>query len=136
MSLIPYDDDFFGFPSNFFDTPKMFKNPIKIDVTEEKDCFNVIADIPAGVPKSDIKLEFDKGYLTLNVSVKSETCDKNSCNCNYLLKERFSGQYSRRIFISDNLDRSGINASYKDSVLRIKIPKSQQSSASKSITIN
>lgn len=134
MSLIPYDDDFFGFPSNFFDTQKMFKNPIKIDVVEKKDCFDVIADIPAGVPKSGLKLEFDKGYLTLNVSVKSDSCDKKSCN--YLLKERFSGQYSRRIFISDNLDRSAIKANYNDSVLRVCIPKLQQNSTSKSIAIN
>ena len=133
MSLIPYDDDLFSFPSDFFNPQKMFKNSMKIDLCEDDKCFKLVADIPAGVPKSAIKLEFDKGYLTLNASVKSDSCNDKSCN--YILRERFSGQYSRRIFIADNLDRNGIKATYEDCVLRVTIPKLAEGKVSKSISI-
>ena len=135
MSLIPYDDDFFGFPSNFFDTQKMFKNPIKIDVVEKKDCFEVFADIPSGASKADIDSEFDNGYLSLNVSVKSDVCDCPSCK--YVVKERFSGSYSRRFFVSDKVDRAGISASYSDGVLKFVIPKLPEvKDVNKSISID
>ena len=133
MSLIPYDDDLFSFPSDFFNPQKMFKNSIKIDLCEDDKCFKMVADCPAGTKKSDIKLEFDKGYLTLSASVKSDSCCDKSCN--YILKERFSGQYSRRIFIADNLDRNGIKATYEDCVLRVTIPKLAEGKVSKSINI-
>jgi len=133
MSLIPYDDDLFSFPSDFFNPQKMFKNSIKIDLCEDDKCFRMVADCPAGTKKSAIKLEFDKGYLTLNASVKSDSCNDKSCN--YILKERFSGQYSRRIFIADNLDRNGIKATYEDCVLRVTIPKLAEGKVSKSINI-
>ena len=143
MSLVPYDDDLFSFPSDFFNPQKMFKNSIKIDLCEDDKCFRMVADCPAGTKKSAIKLEFDKGYLTLNASVKSDSCNDKSCNdksfndksCNYILKERFSGQYSRRIFIADNLDRNGIKATYEDCVLRVTIPKLAEGKVSKSINI-
>lgn len=133
MSLIPYDDDLFSFPSDFFNPQKMFKNSIKINLCEDNKCFKMVADCPAGTKKSDIKLEFDKGYLTLSASVKSDSCCDKSCN--YVLKERFSGQYSRRIFIADNLDRNGIKATYEDCVLRVTIPKLAEGKVSKSINI-
>ena len=138
MSLIPYDDDLFSFPSfpDVFSSQKMFSNPIKIDVVEHKDSYMVVADLPAGVAKSDVKLEFENGYLTLNAEVNSSsTCDCKSCRC--VMKERFSGHYSRRIFVADNLDRSKITASYNDCVLKVVIPKlAQANSESKFIDIN
>ena len=48
MSLIPYDDDLFSFP-DIFGSQKMFRNPIKVDIVEKKDCFEVFADIPEAV---------------------------------------------------------------------------------------
>ena len=133
MSLIPYDDDLFSFPSDFFNPQKMFKNSMKIDLCEDDKCFKMVANCPPGTKKSDVKLDFDRGYLTLNVSVRSDSCSDESCN--YILKERFSGQYSRRIFIADDLDRDGIKASYKDCVLRVTIPKLAEGKVSKSINI-
>ena len=128
MSLIPFDDDLFSFP-DFFSNQKMlkgFSNSIRVDLIEKDDCFVVLADIPAGVSKSDIKSEFDGGFLSLNVSVKSD-CDCPSCK--YVMKERFNGQYSRRFFISDKVDRSKIKASYENCVLKIVIPKLPQEQA-------
>ena len=134
MSLIPYDDDIFSFPE-LFGSQKMFRNSIKVDIVEKKDCFEVFADIPAGASKSDIKSEFDNGYLSLNVSVKSDACNCPSCKC--VVKERFNGNYSRRFFVSDKVDRAGIKASYENGVLKFVLPKLPEvQNVSKSINID
>ena len=144
MSLIPYDnDDLFDVFNPFSDsigTRKMFpKNPIRIDILECDSCFKVFADIPSGISKEDVKLEFDKGYLTLNVSMS----DKHKCkdcgpNCRVVVKERLSSaQFSRRMFIAEGLDRDNIKATFNDNVLEIVIPKLKgQDGASKFINID
>ena len=145
MSLIPYDNDdlfdVFNPFSDSFGARKVFpKNPIRIDILDCDSCFKVFADIPAGASKEDVKLEFDKGYLTLNVSVTDKhKCDsKNYCsNCRVVVKERVSSaQFSRRMFIAEGLDRDNIKACFNNSVLKIVIPKLKNQNGTKFINID
>ena len=145
MSLIPYDNDdlfdVFNPFSDSFGARKMFpKNPIRIDILECDSCFKVFADIPSGASKEDIKIEFDKGYLTLNVSISDKhKCDSKDCcsNCRVIVKERVSSaQFSRRMFIAEGLDRDNIKACFNNNVLEIVIPKLKNQNGTKFINID
>ena len=132
MSLVPFDNDdlFDSFNpfGDFLSGKLLSRNPIRIDIVEKDSYFKVFADIPAGASKDDIKLEFDNGYLTLNVSVKNEcSCGPKDQNCEcsgrFVVKERYSAECSRRVYMGDNLDRNGIKASFVNNVLEVTIPK-------------
>lgn len=133
MPLVPFDNDdllgsFEPFSGDILPGRFVSKNPMAIDIVEKDSCFEVFANIPAGADKRDIKLEFDNGYLTLNVSVNNECkCDPKdencSCNGRFVVRERYSAQYSRRVYVGDNLDRSGTKASLVKHVLNVTIPK-------------
>ena len=133
MSLIPFDNDdlfdsFNPFSGDLLSGKLLSRNPIRIDIVEKDSYFKVFADIPAGASKDDIKLEFDNGYLTLNVSVNNECkCDPKDencvCNGRFVVRERYSAQYSRRMYMGDNLDRNGVKASFVNNVLEVTIPK-------------
>ena len=144
MSLIPYDNDdlfdVFNPFSDSFSPRKVFpKNPIRIDILECDSCFKVFADVPSGVSKENVKLEFDKGYLTLNVSMSDKhKCDSGNCgsDCRFVVKERLSSaQFSRRMFIAEGLDRDNIKASFNNNVLEVVIPKLKNQSGTKFIDI-
>lgn len=133
MSLVPFDNDdlfdsFNPFSGDLLSGKLLSRNPIRIDIVEKDSCFKVFADIPAGASKDDIKLEFDNGYLTLNVSVNNECkCDPKDenciCNGRFVVRERYSAQYSRRVYMGDDLDRNGVKASFVNNVLEVTIPK-------------
>ena len=133
MSLMPFDNDdlfdsFNPFSDSVFSNKFFQKNSLRLDIIEKDSCFEVFADIPAGASKDDIKLEFENGYLTLNVSVKSKyDCDpkdeKCKCSGRFVVKERYDARYSRRVYLGDNLSRKGIKAVFVNSVLEVTIPK-------------
>ena len=146
MSLMPFDNDdlfdsFNPFSDSVFSNKFFQKNSLRLDIIEKDSCFKVFADIPAGASKNDIKLEFENGYLTLNVSVKSE-CDCNpkdeKCKCSgrFVVKERYNAHYSRRVYLGDNLNREGIKAIFVNNVLEVTVPKLSDSAKKKFIDIS
>lgn len=133
FSMVPYrkyngniqrNEDYFNkFFQNFFsdDTfePVIFKNNnFNVDVKEDENQYTVEADLP-GIKKEDITLEYQNNYLTISAKRNNATEDKTS---NYVKKERSHGEFKRTFYI-DNVDENSVNASFKDGVLNISIPK-------------
>lgn len=103
------------FNSNVF-TPR-------VDVTEDNDNLYVHAEIP-GVDKNDIKVSVTDGVLTISGEKKNETRDENK---NYYRIERTSGSFSRSFTLPAEVISDKISAEYKDGVLHITLPKSEES---------
>lgn len=106
----------------------------KVDIEDKGNAYELTADLP-GVAKKDITLTYDKDVLTLS-AVHEETKDEQDNQKNYVRKERSSTSFCRQ-FVVDNVDKEGIQASFKDGVLTVAMPKvaAQPAAESQTITI-
>ena len=93
-----------------------------VDVEETEHEFVVSAEIP-GMQKKDIKISFEKNYLTLSGEKKAE---KETKNGNFYHRERTYGKFNRSIPIPVGVMLDKIEAVYEQGVLTIKIPKTEE----------
>jgi HSP20 family protein len=118
-------DDFFrdvipGYfvkPLRFDDQPEL---SIKLDVKENGDAFHVHADIP-GVEKEDIQVTVNGSVVTLRAETKKEKEKKEGDKV--LCSERYEGIVSRSFQLPADIEISKVQASYKDGVLDLTLPK-------------
>lgn len=99
------------------------KNLMKTDVKENGDKYEVAVDLP-GFDKDDVKVELRDGYLTIGAqkAVNKENKDEGK----YLRKERYEGSVSRTFYVGEDVTEKDINASYKNGVLTLELPKKDQ----------
>lgn len=93
-----------------------------VDILEKEDALLLIAELP-GVPRNKIKLNTADGVLTLSGEKDIPENAKNDC---YHCSERYFGPFERRFSLPSNVDISKINAEYKDGILKILLPKSEE----------
>ena len=93
-----------------------------IDVFEEDNAVVVKAELP-GMKKEDISVELSNGILKITGEKKrEETVEKK----NYYRTERSLGSFERRISLPAETQVDKAKASFKDGLLEIKIPKSEE----------
>lgn len=102
-----------------------------VDTYEKDDAIVVNAELP-GVNKEDISVDVKNNILTISGERKHEE-DVNEDN--YFRKERFYGKFQRSFTLPDNVDSEKVDAAYKDGVLEVTIPKTEQGTTKK-IEIN
>lgn len=121
VSLPNEIDKFFGdFGLDFWNTDSVW-NP-SVDITESKDGFELKAEIP-GLNKDDIKISFEDEMLKLSGEKKFEDEKKDK---NYHRIERRYGKFERMFYLPKNVKANDIKATYKDGVLTLHIPKSEE----------
>ena len=98
-----------------------------VDTYEKDDAIVVNAELP-GVNKEDISVDVKNNILTISGERKHEE-DVNEDN--YFRKERFYGKFQRSFTLPDNVDSEKVDAAYKDGVLEVTIPKTEQGSTKK-----
>lgn len=91
----------------------------RADIYESGDQIVIVADVP-GADESTIDIMLEKDVLTINALVNPEAM----VGYTPALMEYEEGDYQRRFRISDEVDRDKIEASIKDGVLRLFLPKS------------
>ncbi len=119
--------DFFGSPSFRRISPYGQGWMPAIDMYETDDRFVIKAELP-GMEKSDIDISVTDHQLTLKGERKVEEESKGE---NYYLSERSYGRFFRSIPLPSNADANKIEATFKDGVLEINIPKIPESQAKK-----
>lgn len=89
-----------------------------VDIYETKDAITVVADVP-GVKAENLCIDLEDNVLTLagRISEAEQTFGS------LLLQEYLVGSYYRRFSVSDQIDQEKIDASLKDGVVRIVLPK-------------
>jgi HSP20 family protein len=96
-------------------------NP-SVDVTEDKDCVVVKAEMP-GLNKDDVKISVQDNVLTLKGEKKQEKEEKEA---DYHRIERSYGSFCRSFQLPTAVSTDKIKASYKDGVLSITLPKTEE----------
>ena len=111
----------------FFDealSPAPVARPFRpaLDLIEYPDRYEVVADLP-GVDQKEVEVEFIEGVL----HVRGErTGDTLSDEARAFRRERAAGKFARSIGFRDDIDVDGIDASFRDGVLRVNVPKSER----------
>ncbi len=108
----------------FFDDDFMSANqhwPVALDVIEEKEQYVLKADLP-GLKKEDIKLSVEDGILTIEGERKLEAEQQDK---QFHRVERSYGRFARSLDLGGQVDTAKIQASYKDGVLQLVVPKAE-----------
>jgi len=114
--LMDMRDDFFD---NFFNR-FMGNDNFQVDIKEKDNDYELTADLP-GFDKSDLNVTYDDGVLTIEAN-RNDTKEDKDEEGNFLRRERSSRSY-RRQFMLKGVDDENIDASFKDGVLNLKLPK-------------
>ncbi|RXI48257.1 heat-shock protein [Clostridium tetani] len=120
MKRDSYFDEFFdNFFNNDFLVPIKFpKNNFRADLKETNNEYIIEADLP-GISKDAVKVNYSNNNLV--ISAKREDIIENKDE-NYIRRERNYGEFKRAFYV-DNVDENNIKASFKNGVLKINLPK-------------
>ena len=92
-----------------------------VDIVDEKDQIKVKADLP-GLKKENIEVNVENDVLTIKGEKKEE---KETKEKDYIRSERYYGSFHRAFTLPASVDASKVNASYKEGVLEIALPKKE-----------
>lgn len=93
-----------------------------VDVAEHEDAYQVKVELP-GVSKDDVKITMQDNILTIRGEKKQE---KESKSSNYHRVERSYGSFQRSFTLPTSVKHDRIEASYKDGILTIALPKAEE----------
>lgn len=119
-------DHFFGdlaFPRTFADESEWMP---AADISETDSHYHVSMELP-GIDMKEMDITYAEGFLTVK-GTKTKTTDiGESCYCT----ERFTGSFQRSFRIPGSVDTDKIDASYRDGILRVSLPKTEESKVKK-----
>ncbi len=98
----------------------------RTDIFETAESLTLLMDIP-GARESDIDIVLEKNVLTVHALVEPEVPEGYAL----ALQEYEIGDYQRSFRLSNEINQDKIEASYKDGVLRLTLPKAEAAKAKK-----
>jgi len=98
----------------------------RADIYETEDMIVVVTDMP-GVDEKSVDITLEKNILTINGYVNINEPEGYSL----AWAEYEVGDYQRSFRISNEIDRDKIEATIKDGVLRLQLPKVEQAKLKK-----
>jgi Molecular chaperone (small heat shock protein) len=125
-SLMPGFNDVFDsiFNDTFF-ADRMVAHVPAANISESADHYHVELAAP-GLKKEDFKLSLERNVLSVSVEQRAE--DKQE-DRNYAKREYSYSSFVRSFTLPESADENGIQATYKDGVLAIDIPKREEAKA-------
>ena len=92
-----------------------------MDALRTGDAFVVRFDLP-GIDAESLEVSAENNMLT----VRAERTRRDPEDSRYLVSERPSGSYSRQLVLGDGLAVDAVKAEYRDGVLTLTIPVTEQ----------
>jgi len=92
-----------------------------LNVGTTPEAVEVFAFAP-GMDPAQIEVNLDRGVLSLTGERRSATPqadDKTTLH----LQERFAGRFRRVVSLPDDIDPTGVTATYRDGVLHVRVPR-------------
>lgn len=93
-----------------------------VDIFEYASRFEIYVDVP-GVDPNEVELTLEGGVLTISGNKPEPTQARDSEGREHQRVERNQGRFYRRFLLPDTVDSDKVNASGKNGVLVIAIPK-------------
>jgi HSP20 family protein len=125
MALLMKPEPFSREVDRLFDTffgqgerdPRRWVPPM--DLVESEKHFVLKADLP-GLSEGDVAIEVEDGTLRISGERKAE---REESERGWYRIERSFGSFSRSLSLPDGVDTDGIDASFRNGVLEVRIPK-------------
>jgi len=92
----------------------------RLDAVEQEEAYKIFASVP-GLSIDDLDIEFSEDILKLSGEFKSEFAEDEQP----ALHERPSGKFSRTVRFNKPIKAEGIQASLKNGVLTLTLPKAE-----------
>ena len=139
MALLRYNSVFPSLANNLFadllaDYPAQTQLTPKVDVSETEKAFEVHVSLP-GFKREDIKVELDENRLTISGERKLEKKEEEEKKKFHFMETEY-GKFSRTFTLPSNVQGSNIQASYKDGILELVIPKEEKDLKKIQISVN
>ena len=93
-----------------------------VDIHEDAERIVLRAELP-GVGRDDIDVSVEDGTLTLRGEKKQE---KQVESAGAFRQERYYGSFSRSFVLPATINADRINATYKDGILEVVLPKAEE----------
>lgn len=125
-------DSLFELPllSNFANQTQLFSGwTPALDLYQSNDNVVAVVELP-GMRKEDIDISLHDGTLTISGERKGEVADQKAER-----SERYVGKFRRSITLPTRVDASKVNATYKDGILTVTLPKAEEAKP-KQIQVN
>jgi len=123
-NLTLYANNPFDLIDRFFSNDELiysgFRTPA-VDISEEDNRYLIEAELP-GLSEKDVQLELKDGILYLSTA-KKESKEEKSAKNRWLRRERREFQFSRSFDLPDNIDVEKIEATFRDGLLTVTLPK-------------
>jgi HSP20 family protein len=110
-----FDDDFFPV------LPNRSSSMPSVNIREDEKNFVLELAVP-GIDKNNLKIDINEDVLTISSESKNETEENKD---GYKRKEFSYSSFCRSFYIPENVDREKIEASYKDGILSVGLPKQE-----------
>jgi HSP20 family protein len=102
----------------------------RLELSETDKAVTISAELP-GLSEKDVQIEIASGILSIRGEKKAERSDESK-----FVSERYYGSFERRIPL-EGVEEDKAKADFKNGVLTVTLPKSEQSSPNvKRIAIN
>jgi HSP20 family protein len=96
-----------------------------INMGATQDAVEIYAFAP-GIDPAKVEVSVDKGLLTI-AGERVDAAPPEGDKANVYARERFNGAFRRVVSLPEDLDTARVEASYRDGVLKISIPKREAS---------
>ncbi|REG87686.1 Hsp20/alpha crystallin family protein [Winogradskyella sediminis] len=94
----------------------------KVNIKETPDAFVVEMAVP-GLKKSDFHIDIDNQMLSISTETKEEHEDKGD---HYTRREFGYSSFKRTFTLPESVNDEDINATYKEGILNIHLPKKEE----------
>ena len=101
-----------------------------LDLYQNADNVVAIVELP-GMRKEDIEISLQDGMLTIAGERGADSGEENGAT----RTERFTGKFRRSITLPSRVDANKVNATYKDGILTVTLPKAEEAKP-KQIQVN
>ena len=98
-----------------------------VDLIDKKDEVVLRADLP-GLEQKDIEVNVEDGTLSIRGERKEE---KEAKEEDYYVTERWAGAFSRSVALPPGVDPEKIQATFKNGVLEVHLPKTVEAKGKK-----
>lgn len=98
-----------------------------VEVVETDKAIEVTAELP-GMTKDDVEISLERNVLTIRGEKKAE---KEEQEKERYLYERYYGSFQRSFTLPAPVEESGVNAEFKNGVLKIHLPKAAEAKGKK-----
>ena len=92
-----------------------------LDLYQTTDDVVAVIELP-GMRKEDIEITLHDGMLSISGERKDDTADGEKT----ARTERFEGKFRRSISLPTRVDANKVNATYKDGILTVTLPKAEE----------